>query len=351
MISDAWARRTAAQWHAGQSSALHMLASSGATHDRRNSWEQLRAEIDNDRRNADLLDGGGAGRGRELGDLLAYVTAVGARGPQPGWATLEWPTTEDPWVGHYTAAGAALHQEGWAVRATDPHTGADPAVGWSAELTRHGQRAAVVCGPDGGPAAWPVVEPAAWTQADHALLAHFMQDIGWAGTDPRAALTGLAYLDSLGLTEADTTSTVTGMFLYEGLRDWVERHDPHQDRIVRVGGAVEQAHLAAGYAATVATAAAIALAEDPRGRDRPGVLEYEVINPVGGWLAHRAATGPLDDHGRPATGAQVAAITRTLTRDFLTDPTTPPRMATGPAAVTTAIPAQRPGHTTRGAHR
>ena len=35
MISDAWARRTAAEWHGGQGSALYLLASSGATHDAR----------------------------------------------------------------------------------------------------------------------------------------------------------------------------------------------------------------------------------------------------------------------------------------------------------------------------
>ena len=35
MISDAWARRTAAEWHGGQGSAVYLLASSGATHDAR----------------------------------------------------------------------------------------------------------------------------------------------------------------------------------------------------------------------------------------------------------------------------------------------------------------------------
>ena len=354
MISDAWARRTAAEWHGGQASALYMLASSGATHDARHGLDTLLDEIDNDRRNAELLQGGvrGAGQGRELGDLLAYVTAVGARGPQQGWADLPWPTSEDPWVSAYTAAGAALHAGGWALTgSTHPQADwLDFTDTWAAALTHHGHPAAVVRGPDGGPGAWAQVDHRLWTQVDPALARGFITATGQAGTDVRAALTGLAHIESLHLDEL-TGSPVTATFLYEGYRDWVAAHDPDQQRVLAVGGAIEQAQLMARYAPVVDTAAALALAEDPQGRDRPGVLEYEVINPVGWWLAEQSAGGPPGTDGLPATLTAVAGITRTRTQEFLATSTPPLRRAT-PGGAAAAVPATRPGTThTQGAHR
>ena len=222
-----------------------------------------------------------------MGDLLAYVTAVGARGPQQGWADLPWPTSEDPWVAAYTAAGAALHAGGWALTgSTHPQADwLDFTDTWQAALTHHGHPAAVVRGPDGGPGAWAQVDHRLWTQVDPALARGFITATGQAGTDVRAALTGLAHIEQVGLEL--TGSPVTATFLYEGYRDWVAAHDPDQERVLAVGGAIEQAQLMARYAPVVDTAAALALAEDPQGRDRPGVLEYEVINPVGWWLAEQ----------------------------------------------------------------
>ena len=101
----------------------------------------------------------------------------------------------------------------------------------------------------------------------------------------------------------------------------------------------------ARYAPVVDTAAALALAEDPQGRDRPGVLEYEVINPVGAWLAEQAAararyTGQAGDDGTPATLTAAAATPPApCTQAFLGTPPhrggAPPRprcAATLPAA-------------------
>ena len=350
MISAAWARRTAAEWHGGQASALYMLASSGATHDARHGLDTLLDEIDNDRRNAELLQRG-AGQGRELGDLLAYVTAVGARGPQQGWADLPWPVSEDPWVAAYTAAGAALHAGGWALTgSTHPQADwLDFTDTWQAALTHHGHPAAVVRGPDGGPGAWAQVDHRLWTQVDPALARGFITATGQAGTDVRAALTGLAHIEQVGLEL--TGSPVTATFLYEGYRDWVAAHDPDQERVLAVGGAIEQAHLMARYAPVVDTAAALVLAEDPQGRDRPGVLEYEVINPVGWWLAEQSAGGPVGTDGLPATLTAVADATRTRTQAFLAASTPPQRRAT-PGGAPAAVPTTRTGNTlTQGAHR
>ena len=159
MISDAWARRTAAEWHGGQSSALYMLASSGATHDAWHGLDDLLDEITagSGHVDADLLTGGDLGA---LADLCAYVTAVGPRGPQQGWAALPWPDVGDPLVAAYTAAGAALRVQGWALTGSAHRESdwLDFTDHWAAALTRHGHRAAVVRGPDGGPAAWAGVD-------------------------------------------------------------------------------------------------------------------------------------------------------------------------------------------------
>ena len=137
---------------------------------------------------------------------------------------------------------------------------------------------------------------------------------------------------------------MTATFLYEGFRDWVAAHDPDQERVLAVGGAIEQAHLMARYAAVVDTAAALAIAEDPQGRDRPGVPEYEVINPVGAWLAEQAAGGQVGSDGLPATPTAVATTTRTRTQAFLADTAAPERRATPPVVSVTPA-ATRPRHT------
>ena len=204
-------------------------------------------------------------------------------------------------------------------------------------------------GPDGGPGAWAQVDHQLWTQVDPALARGFITATGQAGTDVRAALTGLAHIEQVGLEL--TGSPVTATFLYEGYRDWVAAHDPDQERVLAVGGAIEQAQLMARYAPVVDTAAAVALAEDPQGRDRPGVLEYEVINPVGWWLAERSAAGPVGTDGLPATLTAVADATRTRTQEFLAASTPPLRRAT-PGGAPAAVPTTRTGNTlTQGAHR
>ena len=340
MISDAWARRTAAEWHGGQGSALYLLASSGATHDPRHGWDDVLAAI------AAAADGRQltAAARRDLADLAAYVTGVGPRGPQDGWAALPWPNTEDPWVTAYTAAGAALHAGGWALTGS-VHPQADWldfTDTWEAALTRNGRPAAVVRGPDGGPSAWRDIDHRLWADVNVALARGFVTAAEQAGTDVRTALAGLAHVEVLGVEDL-SASAVTATFLYEGFRDWVQVNDPDQARVLVVGGAIEQAELMARYAPVVDTAAAVALAEDPAGRDRPGVLEYEVINPVGAWLAEQAATrarytGQAGDDGTPATLTAAAATTRTLTQAFLGTPTPPQRRAT-PTAVAGTLPA------------
>ena len=206
-------------------------------------------------------------------------------------------------------------------------------------------------GPDGGPGAWAQVDHRLWTQVDPALARGFITAAGQAGTDVRAALTGLAHIESLHLDEL-TGGPVTATFLYEGYRDWVAAHDPDQERVLAVGGAIEQAHLMARYAPVVDTAAALALAEDPQGRDRPGVLEYEVINPVGA-VAGRAERGPPTRHRRAASHPDRGRgrPPEPAPRSFLATTTPPPRRAT-PGGAAAAVPATRPGTThTQGAHR
>lgn len=352
MISDAWARRIAADWHDGQGSALHMLASGGATHDGRWGWDDLLAAVEragDQQVGADMLTGRDR---RELGDLAAYITAAGPRGPVDGWAALPWPQAEDPWVGAYTAAGAVLGADGWALTVEDhpARDWLDHTDTWAGTLTHHGQPAATVRGPAGGPAAWPGVEHRLWGEVRPELARGFVTTAGRAGIDLRTALTGLAHVAAMR-PDPRGASEVTATFLYEGFRDWVDRNDPHQQRVLRAGGAIEQAHLMARYAPVVDLAAALALAEDPDGRDRPGVLEYEVINPVGWWLAERTAeTGQLDATGLPAAAAQAATATRGMTQAFLADGPGPrTTQPTAPAAITaTTAAASTPQ---RGQHR
>ena len=166
--------------------------------------------------------------------------------------------------------GAALHAGGWALTgSTHPQADwLDFTDTWAAALTHDGHPAAVVRGPDGGPGAWAQVDHQLWTQVDPALARGFITATGQAGTDVRAALTGLAHIEQVGLEL--TASPVTATFLYEGYRDWVAAHDPDQERVLAVGGAVEQAQLMARYAPVVDTAAGVAPADTPRAGTGPG---------------------------------------------------------------------------------
>jgi hypothetical protein len=78
MISDGKARRIAADWHGGMSSALYSLASSGAI-----DVERVRGEISLELRQMDV----GEAR-RELLALVKYVRTAGARPTQTGWSRL-----------------------------------------------------------------------------------------------------------------------------------------------------------------------------------------------------------------------------------------------------------------------
>lgn len=116
---------------------------------------------------------------------------------------------------------------------------------------------------------------------------------------------------------------ITAMFLFEGFRDYLESagsrspgdgpgHPTRAELIdIRVGGAIEQAHTVAPFAHVVDTALVAVL---PTDLDLPGVVEYEVVNPIGWYLAERAS----GDHGLP-TVEDVAHLTTQLVRDFLDD--------------------------------
>lgn len=177
--------------------------------------------------------------------------------------------------------------------------------------------------------------PAPWHQPDAAPVA-----AGQAMAARGAGSTG------------DPVNPVVAIFLYEGFRDWVAAHDQVAGRLpadqpggraaavdqlarveAQIGGAIEAAHLMAHYAPVVDATMVAELAADPGGRDRPGVAEYEVVNPVGEWIAGYIGLG----HGQPPT-EHVVLVTRSLTRGFL-DRTTPTSGAdaadlrTNPAAV------------------
>lgn len=78
-MSDAQARVTAMSWHGGQSSALYAFGSCGAVPE---DAHDLLHEIA-------MARGEAHGRSRlALEELATYVNQVGARGPQPGWASL-----------------------------------------------------------------------------------------------------------------------------------------------------------------------------------------------------------------------------------------------------------------------
>ncbi len=97
------------------------------------------------------------------------------------------------------------------------------------------------------------------------------------------------------------------MFLYEGFRDFMEFYsrkctgrEPkgHADRCamieVRIGGAIEQAEMLAHWAEFVANETKLWIEhhghEDyERCVDHPGVLAYEVWNPLGRWIATEIA--------------------------------------------------------------
>jgi len=78
MINDGQARRIAADWHGGMSSALYSLASSGAI-----DVERVRGEISCELRQLDV----GEVR-RELLALDKYVRTAGTRPAQAGWSRL-----------------------------------------------------------------------------------------------------------------------------------------------------------------------------------------------------------------------------------------------------------------------
>lgn len=81
MITDAQARKIAADWHGGQGSALYALASTGAVRG------DLVREINRDvcdplfQSDADITD---------LQSLLTYARLNRGRGPVDGWSRL-WP--------------------------------------------------------------------------------------------------------------------------------------------------------------------------------------------------------------------------------------------------------------------
>jgi hypothetical protein len=82
----------------------------------------------------------------------------------------------------------------------------------------------------------------------------------------------------------DTTAAeaaVCGMFLYEGYRDY---RDKQGDSTDSVGGAIEQAEWLAWWADAIAGETRIWLMEHEQ-EDYPGVLAYEVWNPIGWELA------------------------------------------------------------------
>lgn len=78
MINDGQARRIASDWHAGMSSALYSLASSGAI-----DLDRVRDEISRELWQLDV----GEVR-RELLALDKYVRTVGTRVAQAGWFRL-----------------------------------------------------------------------------------------------------------------------------------------------------------------------------------------------------------------------------------------------------------------------
>lgn len=82
LITDGQARRIAADWHVGMSSALYALASSGAV-----ELDRLRNEISQELWKLEL----GPDR-RELLALDKYVRTVGERIALPGWPDL-WDET------------------------------------------------------------------------------------------------------------------------------------------------------------------------------------------------------------------------------------------------------------------
>ena len=78
MINDGQARRIAAEWHGGMSSALYSLGSSGAI-----DLDHVRHEISRELWQLDV----GEVR-RELLALDKYVRTAGARPAQAGWSRL-----------------------------------------------------------------------------------------------------------------------------------------------------------------------------------------------------------------------------------------------------------------------
>lgn len=79
IINDTQARKIASEWHSGGGSPLYVLSSTGAI-----SNETV-DEINENIREQSTLDGYS-----DLYDLRDYCQYHGIRGPQDGWANLNW---------------------------------------------------------------------------------------------------------------------------------------------------------------------------------------------------------------------------------------------------------------------
>lgn len=138
--------------------------------------------------------------------------------------------------------------------------------------------------------------------------------------------------------DTDPAARVTTIFLFEGFRDYCARHgqplvsgraggpvhDP--DAITgRVGGALEQAQLISGLGGHVQAETCRWLNRHTNPDDQhPGVLAYEVHNPLGWWIADQIAGGDLPVGQLWPVGEQqplpaaVRARLHTLLEEFFT---------------------------------
>lgn len=82
MITDTHARRIAAEWHGGLSSAMYAFASSGFIAP--DLEAEITHELEIDRNFASVEEK------TPLIRLLDYVRVKGERGPVDGWSNLSW---------------------------------------------------------------------------------------------------------------------------------------------------------------------------------------------------------------------------------------------------------------------